>query len=53
MSTLEDTPDQPAPEELIDEHRELFERIADADLPISDRIARALDRVDQERETDV
>lgn len=53
VSRNDDPPEQPDPEELVEENRELFERIADADLSVSDRVQRALDKVDQEGETDV
>lgn len=33
--------------EALEEHRELFERIADADLPASEHFKRALDRADE------
>lgn len=35
------------PEAVIREHRELIERIADSDLPISDDMQRLIDYVEQ------
>lgn len=47
MSTT-DTPLDPEEEaaETVEENRDLFERIADADLPISDDIERILELAD-------
>lgn len=33
--------------EALEEHRELFERIADADLSVSEHFQRALDRAEE------
>ena len=41
-----DVPALDDPEQLVEEHRELLERIAAADLTISDRVQRALDHAD-------
>lgn len=45
----EDPPEPPDPFEVVEEHRELFERVAAADLPISERVRRVLDLADGER----
>lgn len=46
ISDTDDPPEPTDPEELIEENRDLIERIAAADLPISERLQRALDVVD-------
>lgn len=50
MSTqLRDTPrDDPEPEEVVEEKRELIERIAESDLQLADVCQQVLDEVDQE-----
>ncbi|MFC7202820.1 hypothetical protein ACFQJC_04785 [Haloferax namakaokahaiae] len=44
------SPDDPV--EIIEENRELFERVAAADVTISDRVQRALDYADNGGEID-
>lgn len=41
-----DVPDDNDPEQLVEDHRELFERLADADLPASEYFENALAHVD-------
>jgi len=36
------------PAKLIEEHRELYERIADADLPVSESIRRGLNKLEED-----
>ena len=45
-TATEGTEDDPLEE--VAENRELFERIADADLPLSDACERALEKLDEE-----
>lgn len=57
MSTTDDTSDDleesaQSPEEIVSQHRELFERLADTDLPSAPDFQRALDRVDEARDRD-
>jgi hypothetical protein len=41
-----DVPDTDDPEDLVEEHRDLIERVASADVSLSDRAQRVLDHVD-------
>jgi hypothetical protein len=43
-----DVPDTDDPEDLVEEHRDLIERVASADVSLSDRAQRVLDYVDDE-----
>lgn len=43
-----DTFGQADPKELVEEHRELIEKIANADIALSERCQKALDTVDGE-----
>ena len=43
----DDVPEQPDPEQLVTENRDLVERLAAADLPISNRLQAALDAVEE------
>jgi len=47
-----DAPDPDDPEELVEEHRELIEQIAAADITLSDRAQRVLDYVDGDEDGD-
>jgi hypothetical protein len=47
--TVDDTTD---PEEVAEEHRDLFERLANSDLPIAEDFERALDALDRMEDDD-
>lgn len=47
-----DVPDPDDPEDLVEEHRDLIERVASADVSLSDRAQRVLDYVDGDEDGD-
>lgn len=51
-NTSIDSPDESEVLNLLREHRELFERLAESDFPISDDARRGLARLDAEGKSD-
>jgi len=50
LSTTTDEPDRPDPYELVEENRDLFEKIAASDLEVAEYFERALEAVDDQEE---